>query len=344
MCKDFCPMYATAWHLPRTRNFSYFTKEELRNEGNKSTQRKEGTYGSSPAPGDFFRGGIFSGAFLTAYAAQVPVVEGCYLVEEAGALKAGCRFADYPQQGEYTLTLYLKKVEGGSEASVAFHEGAGTASGTGEMWLMAADPENGIYKVAVVIRRELSGVFTECGFVSSGCYLVTNTGAGILVKPYEEGRQGAFPEEDGSQEGERKETYGCPHTDGRRMEIVSSATPVEDQVAAEICNSCSEVLNYLTVPGSAYKAFLEEAVQTVKNAQQNETVRIWTDRWVSFDEGVTGAITERKDVTVQIDYRWKGKRYLLVIPAEETREIKTDENGFCGFRSLELYFPSEEVS
>ena len=118
---------------------------------------------------------------------------------------------------------------------------------------------------------------------------------------------------------------------------------MEDQVTAEICNSCSEVLNYLTVQGSAYKAFLEEAEQTVKNAQQNETVRIWTDRWVSFDESVIRAITERKDVTVQLDYRWKGKQYLLVIPAGETREIMTDENGFCGFRSLDLYFPGEEV-
>lgn len=258
-------------------------------------------------------------------------------------MKAGCRFEDYPQQGEYTLTLYIRRAEGGSETIIAFREGAGTPSGTGEIQLAAADPESGIYRVVVVIRRELSGAFTECGFASSSYYRVTNTGAGILVEPYEEGQQSGFAKEDASREGEQKEAYGCPHTEGRRIETVSSATPVEDQVTAEICNSCSEVLNYLTVQGSAYKAFLEEAEQTVKNAQQNETVRIWTDRWVSFDESVIRAITERKDVTVQLDYRWKGKQYLLVIPAGETREIMTDENGFCGFRSLDLYFPGEEV-
>ena len=288
----------------------------MTNENNRRTQRKRGTYGSNAAPGDFsLGGGIFRGNMLFAHAAQVPVVSECYLEQEAGGIKAGCRFEDYPQQGEYTLTLYLRKAEGGSETIIAFREGAGTPSGTGEIRLAAADPESGIYRVVVVIRRELSGAFTECGFAK----------------------------EDASREGEQKEAYGCPHTEGRRTETVSSATPVEDQVTAEICNSCSEVLNYLTVPGSAYKAFLEEAEQTVKNAQQNETVRIWTDRWVSFDESVVRAITERKDVTVQLDYRWKGKQYLLVIPAGETREIMTDENGFCGFRSLDLYFPGEEV-
>ena len=337
-------MYATAWLSPRTRNFSYFTKEEVTNENNQRTQRKRGTYGSNTAPGDFsLGGGIFRGNMLFAHAAQVPVVSECYLAQEAGGIKAGCRFEDYPQQGEYTLTLYLRKAEGGSETIVAFREGAGTPSGTGEIRLAVADPESGIYRVVVVIRRELSGAFTECGFVSSSYYRVTNTGAGILVEPYAEGQQSGFAKEDVSWEGEQKEAYCCPHTEGRRTETVSSATPVEDQVTAEICNSCSEVLNYLTVPGSAYKAFLEEAEQTVKNAQQNETVRIWTDRWVSFDESVIRAITERKDVTVQLDYRWKGKQYLLVIPAGETREIMTDENGFCGFRSLDLYFPGEEV-
>lgn len=311
---------------------------------NENNQRKRGTYGSNAVPGDFSRGGgIFRGHMLFAYAAQVPVVSECYLAQEAGGIKAGCRFEDYPQQGEYTLTLYIRRAEGGSETIIAFREGAGTPSGTGEIQLAAADPESGIYRVVVVIRRELSGAFTECGFASSSYYRVTNTGAGILVEPYEEGQQSGFAKEDASREGEQKEAYGCPHTEGRRIETVSSATPVEDQVTAEICNSCSEVLNCLTVPGSAYKAFLEEAEQTVKNAQQNETVRIWTDRWVSFDESVIRAITERKDVTVQLDYRWKGKQYLLVIPAGETREIMTDENGFCGFRSLDLYFPGEEV-
>lgn len=42
--------------------------------------------------GIFLGGGIFRGHMLFAYAAQVPVVSECYLAQEAGGIKAGCRF------------------------------------------------------------------------------------------------------------------------------------------------------------------------------------------------------------------------------------------------------------
>lgn len=61
---------------------------------------------------------------------------------------------------------------------------------------------------------------------------------------------------------------------------------------------------------------------------------ITTDRWISFDERVLSAMSERADVSILILYRDHGEEHRVLLPAGADASSLGDENGFCGFRYL----------
>ncbi len=129
-----------------------------------------------------------------------------------------------------------------------------------------------------------------------------------------------------------KRSSSCNHV-GEYV-TVNDATSSSDALSAYQCTKCGEVLRYEAVPNSAYATFLADAANTILHAQQSE-VTINTTIWTSFNRAVFEALRSRADVAVTVNYSYKGKPYVLHIPAGADVDSLMDENGFAGFMYIE---------
>lgn len=116
--------------------------------------------------------------------------------------------------------------------------------------------------------------------------------------------------------------------------MVNNATSSEDAVSAYQCVKCGEILRYEAVPNSAYAAFLANTANSILRAQQGE-VTINTNLWTSFNRSVFEAIKNRPEVSVTVNYYYKGEPYVLHIPAGINVDSLMDENGFGGFMYIQ---------
>lgn len=132
----------------------------------------------------------------------------------------------------------------------------------------------------------------------------------------------------------------CDHV----YEYVMEKEPLEneDGILAKKCEKCGAIAEYR--PVSAIMAFLQNAEKAVKNAAQGATVTVETDRWLCFDRAVMEAIAARPDVTVTVNYRYQHKDYTVTIPAGYDVKGLLNEEGFCGFRYLDLMLGGEELA
>lgn len=117
-------------------------------------------------------------------------------------------------------------------------------------------------------------------------------------------------------------------------EIVQEPLEKEDGTLAKYCIKCGTITEYQ--PISAMAAFLKNAEKKIRNAEGNAVVTIETDRWLSFDQAVIRAIADRPDVTVVIKYCYQRQEYTLTIPAGTDMGKLQAEDGFYGFRYLDL--------
>lgn len=133
---------------------------------------------------------------------------------------------------------------------------------------------------------------------------------------------------------------GCSHV----FEYVTVREPAEkeDGLVAKQCKKCGAVVEYQ--PISAIAAFLRNAEKSVLNAAQDAVVTVETDRWLCFDRAVMDAIASRPDVTVVVNYRYQHRDYTVTIPAGYDVIGLLDENGFCGFRYLDLILDGKEIA
>lgn len=115
---------------------------------------------------------------------------------------------------------------------------------------------------------------------------------------------------------------------------VNNATATNDAVSAQQCIKCGAINRYEMIPNSAYASFLEETANTILNAKQEEVV-INTQIWTSFNRTVFHAIQSRPDVSVNVNYFYKGKQYALRIPAGVDVSLLMDANGYGGFRYID---------
>lgn len=93
-----------------------------------------------------------------------------------------------------------------------------------------------------------------------------------------------------------------------------------------------------------YIKFNQDTTAAILNAENNENVIIDTDTWISFPQSVFDALSERPDVALTVKYRYEGKRYTVTIPSGSDVASLTDENGYCGFRYLDLKFGGSELT
>ncbi|MDO4332176.1 MAG: hypothetical protein Q4C58_05745 [Eubacteriales bacterium] len=145
----------------------------------------------------------------------------------------------------------------------------------------------------------------------------------------EEGAAGAFVQK-----------AGCSHV--YEYVIVKEPSEKEDGIMARQCEKCGAVVGYQ--PISAIAAFLKNAEKAVKSAPQGAAVTVETDRWLCFDRAVMEAIASRPDVAVTVNYRYQHRNYTVTVPAGYDVMSLLDENGFCGFRYLDLILGGTERS
>lgn len=140
-------------------------------------------------------------------------------------------------------------------------------------------------------------------------------------------------EKEGGQEG------GCDHD--FETVFVKEATESTDAVQAGQCRKCGELAEYESVSGTACVTFLQNAADEVRKTKSEEVI-LNTEIWTCFDERVIDAMKERTDVAVTIHYKYMGKKYVVTIPAGSSVDNLLDENGYCGFRYLDLLFGGKE--
>lgn len=118
---------------------------------------------------------------------------------------------------------------------------------------------------------------------------------------------------------------------------VQPATEEIDAVWAEQCTLCGDVLEYKSMPGTACATFMENTADAILATTQKEVVAD-TRLWLCLNQKVTDALQTRQDVSLTLNYTYRGIRYTVTIPAGTNASELLDENGYCGFRYLDSLY------
>ncbi|MDO4292480.1 MAG: hypothetical protein Q4C65_04520 [Eubacteriales bacterium] len=132
---------------------------------------------------------------------------------------------------------------------------------------------------------------------------------------------------------------GCNHD--YEWEQVNPATATEDALEAYTCKHCGRVSEYMKAPNTAYAQFNKDAISAIDKAAANATVTLKTNMWVSFYDSVIDMMKKRPDVTVVVNYFYKGTRYVMTIPAGADLSALQASEGYYGFRYLDGFFPAQ---
>lgn len=268
-----------------------------------------------------------TGAVAEVQAAENPLVTQLQVaVSEDGAqLMAQCAYQNYDDQSGCVMTLYLYQVGAEDQMSIAAYKKI-SSKGEGKETAIAASAEDGIYLASVGMDYGERVIQIN----SEHYYRVTRSGGKVEITKVPDGGQKETPDKE-----RIRESDTCRHD--LADELVRPATAEQDALMAKQCTICGAVLDYTEVPNSAYAAFQQETIAAIQNAGADAVI-ISTQRWNSFHQSVLKAISLRPDVEVIIRYRYQGKQYEVTIPAGAEVGTLADENGFCGFRYLNLIF------
>ena len=98
--------------------------------------------------------------------------------------------------------------------------------------------------------------------------------------------------------------------------------PVEEVFSSRSKHSHSSTPQ---VKESDYVQFCNEVAEQIKNAEENGSVLVETDKWVSFNQTVVDALDARSDVSLTLDFVYDEKEYQTVISAGAVRQMTTTE-------------------
>ena len=177
------------------------------------------------------------------------------------------------------------------------------------------------------IFRFHNGEVEEVGSGKGEAVILSLDKFSLYAIAYEDG---AATEE--TEESEKKVVK--PHTHTYAWDKVE-ATESQDGELRYQCTECYDIL--VRVPLSAYYVFNANTVDKINKAKQGETVKITTDRWISFHKMVFDALTARPDVTLEVSFldgEYKGNRVSFTIPAGADNSDLFTENNFAGFMYL----------
>lgn len=90
--------------------------------------------------------------------------------------------------------------------------------------------------------------------------------------------------------------------------------------------------------------YVEDVLAQLEKVPTDGKVVIDTKDWYCFNRTMAEKVTNMKDVTVTIKYKYQGKRYEVTIPAGSDVVSLLGETGFVGFRYLDLVFGGREIT
>ena len=126
----------------------------------------------------------------------------------------------------------------------------------------------------------------------------------------------------------------------RRQEAAVKVQKEAEQKTEDFINEISKITE------QAIQAAMKSASGTEKasgtSAAQTPTAVIKTDYFTCFTQDMLKQLAANPNVNYEIHYRYKGKRYVVVIPAGTDYSKLQDSNGYYGFRYLDSIFGGYE--
>lgn len=83
--------------------------------------------------------------------------------------------------------------------------------------------------------------------------------------------------------------------------------------------------------------YIQNAIQKARDEETGKVI-IKTDYFSCFTKDMLKLLEDNSDLSYEIHYRYQGKRYVLVIPANADYSQLQDSNGYYGFRYLGSVF------
>ena len=123
--------------------------------------------------------------------------------------------------------------------------------------------------------------------------------------------------------------------------VIQEATVNQDGQTVRQCSICGAVEPGSRVKVSGYNVFIKDTIASIEKASGKE-LTINTDRWVSFNEKVFDVLEKKSELALTINYVYNHKKYRVTIPAGADLNGLCNEEGFCGFRYLDLVFGGRE--
>ena len=88
-------------------------------------------------------------------------------------------------------------------------------------------------------------------------------------------------------------------------------------------------------------SYIQNVIQKARDEETGKVI-IKTDYFSCFTKDMLKLLEENSDLSYEIHYRYQGKRYVLVIPANADYSQLQDSNGYYGFRYLDSVFGGYE--
>lgn len=128
--------------------------------------------------------------------------------------------------------------------------------------------------------------------------------------------------------------------------VISAIVKAHQESSAINSGSSDSVASVIVVPAyaAAQKQFQTAIASQLKTLPAGGTLTLDMKDCISFNKKTFGILAQRKDVDIQIIYTWKGKKYLVVIPAGYDILSLLDANGYCGCLYLNSVFGSTELT
>ena len=88
-------------------------------------------------------------------------------------------------------------------------------------------------------------------------------------------------------------------------------------------------------------SYIQNVIQKARDEETGKVI-IKTDYFSCFTKDMLKLLEENSDLSYEFHYRYQGKRYVLVIPANADYSQLQDSNGYYGFRYLDSVFGGYE--
>ena len=116
-------------------------------------------------------------------------------------------------------------------------------------------------------------------------------------------------------------------------EVVREVGADQDGLEQYLCKLCGNVQSTLTIPASQYQ--VQELYTKVTGAAEGETVTYDTGMVHTVCDKLFTKLQQRKDVTLEITYQYKGENYRTTFPAgADYTELMQDTDQFYGMLGL----------